>query len=245
MDALTLSVLLAIGFSLLLSIIQIMSKTQSFMSCLTGAWFIYLLIMTVGNIMTTLAVPYIIDTIRGDTTKAATAAPQHADAIKSPQDSLQTAAVDTAQTPLQVDEKAQESELEISSFIDSVPFKGFWYAVFGVFGFGFIIRKINLAFGENDIFTLNDWINKAQDNAEAAALEKKTDLEREKASNLAHKLKELPEAELNSHVMEILGSDMPQRLQDLATQANADPRLTKALALASGDYERASSIILK
>jgi hypothetical protein len=62
------------------------------------------------------------------------------------------------------------------------------------------------------------------------------------AITLALRLKNLPEKDLNTHILNILGSGQVHLLESEASQANADSQLIKALALAKGNYKSALAI---
>ncbi len=118
----------------------------------------------------------------------------------------------------------------------------FWYAFIGVFGFEVLVQKINVSFHDIGLLSINDWMNKARENAVGMAIEAQADANEKRAQTLAGKLRMLPEADLNAQVLNILG---PQRLDELngvAQQAGADSRFVKSLALAQEAPDRAGAI---
>lgn len=118
----------------------------------------------------------------------------------------------------------------------------FWYAFLGVFGFEAILKNVNLTFAGIGVLSINDWITKAKDAATADVIEADVWLKEQQAMTLAARLKVLPEKDLNTHVLNILGSGQVQWLEAEAAQAKADPQLIKALALAKGNYTSALAI---
>lgn len=186
MTDLGIAIVLAGALSVLIAAIEIPSKSKTDLkSCKTGSFGIYLVILIVGNISTTLLASTVIN-----------------------------AALE-----------------EANSFPGPV---WFWYAFVGVFGFEAILQNVNVTLFDNGVLSINDWISKARNNAIAKALTVHADAGERYALYLAEKIKMLPENELNAMVLQHLGADKVQELNDKATQAAA-PSLVKALALA---YER-------
>ncbi len=135
--------------------------------------------------------------------------------------------------------------LAASFFEDMVP-NGFppvvWYLVLGVFGFEMVLKRINVTFSGVGVLSLSEWITKAKEAAIADLVEAGIDENQAKVQSLADRLKELPEADLNAHVVTILGKEMPHELEEAAKAGKADPSLVKALTLAYTDFARASAI---
>lgn len=52
----------------------------------------------------------------------------------------------------------------------ALPFRWFWYAFLGVFGFEALLQNMNLTFFGKGVLSISDWIGKARDNAVASAV---------------------------------------------------------------------------
>ncbi|MFO1422140.1 MAG: hypothetical protein U1F70_00575 [Candidatus Competibacteraceae bacterium] len=118
----------------------------------------------------------------------------------------------------------------------------FWYAFIGVFGFEAILKNINVTFANIGVLSINDWITKAKDIAVADAIDVEVSNNQKAAMTLAGRLQMLPNDQLNAHVVNILGTKQLHLLEAEATQAGADPKLVKGLALAKGNYKSALAI---
>jgi hypothetical protein len=181
---------LASAFSVLIALIEITSKSKArFRDLLNTRFVLYVLILVLGNALTTLA---------------ASALP-----------------VLTTKIP-----------------------PAFWDSMIGVFGFEAVLQNINLTFSDKGVLTIHDWINKARDSAVATAIELQEDAKEQREQALAQRLKGLPEPELNAHVVNQIGNDALQELNERSKQLACDPQLLKALALAKADYRKASGIQL-
>jgi hypothetical protein len=91
------------------------------------------------------------------------------------------------------------------------------------------------------VLSINDWIIKARDSAEAAAIKAETDAAYDRAQILVQKLKTIPENQLNTYILTLLDKNAAE-LDEAARNAGADPVLYKALALAYGAPDKAAAI---
>jgi hypothetical protein len=211
----------AVFFSTLISFIEVMNRSKSDLrTCLTGAFFMYWLILGTGNTATTLLAVSPVESwfsgFIGDISS---------DATSTPTPSL-TPTPNSSEPP------------EPSGAI------WFWYAFIGVFGFEILLKNINLTFANIGVLSINDWISKALDNAAASAIESQTNSDTKQAQILANKLKLLPAQELNAQVINCLGANRLQELENTAQINGADPSLVKALALAYEAPDKAKAILI-
>lgn len=123
-----------------------------------------------------------------------------------------------------------------------LPFRWFWYAFLGVFGFEALLQNMNLTFFGKGVLSISDWIGKARDNAVASAVVAQTRETYSRAHQLADKLKALPVKELNAHVLNALGAARLKELEEDAAANKADATLIKALALAYEAPDKAAAI---
>jgi hypothetical protein len=211
----------AVFFSTLISFIEVMNRSKSDLrACLTGAFFMYWLILGTGNTATTLlAVSPVESWFSGSI------GDMSSDATSTPTPSL-TPTPNSSEPP------------EPSGAI------WFWYAFIGVFGFEILLKNINLTFANIGVLSINDWISKALDNAAASAIESQTNSDTKQAQILANKLKLLPAQELNAQVINCLGANRLQELENTAQINGADPSLVKALALAYEAPDKAKAILI-
>lgn len=113
----------------------------------------------------------------------------------------------------------------------------------GVFAFESVLKHANITVYGKGALTIEEWITKARDNAEARANAKEVQLITREQLDAAYKLKELPENELNTHVAYYLGAQVIEQLEAAAQQAQADPALYKAMTLASDKPENVRAIL--
>jgi hypothetical protein len=118
-------------------------------------------------------------------------------------------------------------------------------AVLGVFGFHAIIKNVNISIYGKGFLTLDDWINKARDNAIAAVIEHATRKDLQYVKSVADELMKLDASLLNSIVLLELGPKQVAELEAIATSANANVAMIKAFAIARKDPTRASAHIPK
>ncbi len=212
------AIVLAVAFSLLISVIEVayQSKARSVRLCCGSMWYsLYVLILILGNFATTLAAAAIMKpTILGRATAPATAPEPHSGAPIAP--------------PI------------------SAGLPWFWYAFVGVFAFEAVLQRVNVTFVDHGFLTISDWINKARDGAVASAIASQVDAQVKREQALASKLvqaQNLSDADLNTYVQNWLGPARVQELEQAAQANNANPRLAKAIALATGAYDRAATLL--
>ena len=121
--------------------------------------------------------------------------------------------------------------------------KGFWWALVGVFGFEAVLQNLNVTFFNKGMLSINEWITKAREHAVATTIETYADSGRKREQALANQLQSVPESELNAHILEVFDAEILQRLEEAAKAGGANPRIYKALALATQKPERARAII--
>lgn len=97
----------------------------------------------------------------------------------------------------------------------------FWFAFVGVFGFEVLLQNINLTFADKGVLTISDWINEARDPAVAAAVRAQATWESNRGQALAARLKTLPEAELNAHLLSVVSAAALKKRQDDAQASRA------------------------
>jgi hypothetical protein len=217
----------AVIFSTLISFIEVMNRSKSDLkACLTGAFFIYWLILGAGNTATTLLAVSPVErwfsNSNGDVGSDATSTPE----------------ISPSSNPTPTPSSTPSEPPKLSGTI------WFWYAFIGVFGFEILLKNINLTFANIGVLSINDWISKALDSAAASAIESQTSSDTQQAQKLANELKLLTDSDLNAQVLNSLGADRLKELQDTAQLNGADPRLTKALALAYEAPDKAAAILI-
>jgi hypothetical protein len=119
----------------------------------------------------------------------------------------------------------------------------FWYAFLGVFGFEVLLQNINVTFLNRGLLSISDWISKARDSTVAAALSAEANSGSKRAQLLANRLQNLDDADLNAQVLNLLGQSRLDELTRTANDMSANPKLTKALALAYEKYDKAKDIV--
>jgi hypothetical protein len=125
---------------------------------------------------------------------------------------------------------AAEAQQPIKKLVLNLPW--FWYAFLGVFGFSVLLKNMNVTFFRQGVLSINDWISKALERAVASAVKAQATANFHTAERMAGKLRALPEADLNAHVLNALGMARLKQLEKEARTTGADVALTKALALA-------------
>src|SRR5207248_2674452 len=114
---------------------------------------------------------------------------------------------------------------------------GYWgsfaAAFFGVFAFQGVLRNMNVTIFNKGVMTIQDWIAKASDSAVAAAIAKQARLDLARQRAIVERLMEMPIEEVNTYVLQLLGSNTGAALDEAARREHADKKLYKALELAS------------
>lgn len=231
MNDLYIAIGLAVALSLLICTIEIksQSKKATFRNCSTGSFWMYLLILAIGNTATTLLV-------------AATSAEYFA-SVPIPQASVVAKTEPSTQpaaTQVVGAEPSDATRARAARLLARLPW--FWYAFLGVFGFEVLLQNINITFLNRGLLSISDWISKARESAVADALESQIASGNLEAQILADRLRHLPPAELNAYVTNLLGSQRLNELNTSAQQNGADVGLIMALALAYEAADRAKSI---
>jgi hypothetical protein len=95
---------------------------------------------------------------------------------------------------------------------------------------------------DKGVLTIQGWINKARDSAVEAAVSRSVRKGRDLALAAASRLLELPNDQLNTHILQSFGpgSVAPGKA---AQDDSADPKYYKALELATKEPVKAASIV--
>ncbi len=205
---------LAAAFSILIGVIEMMSRSRAALSsCLTSATLTYLLILLVGNVATTMLA------------SVATADHFSERSISAVHESTHS--------------EEQADALEKRMLAGPV---WFWWAFIGVFGFEVLLQNVNISMFGQGVLSINDWINKARDNAVGAANENETNGNAQRTMKLAAKLRKVSDADLKAHVISALGTERLAEILASGESSDADLTLCMALAMAEDAYERAAAI---
>ncbi|MBL0742307.1 hypothetical protein [Chryseolinea lacunae] len=133
---------------------------------------------------------------------------------------------------------------------NSIALKGplwIWYTFIGVFGFEFLIQKINVTFLDHGLLSINDWIKDAKANAVAATLEKTAEglaseeikLALELHQQLAH-----DHGKLHTIVRHIIGEKLySNALLEIQGQPNISIELALANVAASVDKLKVRAVL--
>ncbi|HKL15969.1 MAG TPA: hypothetical protein VJ915_10070 [Balneolaceae bacterium] len=120
----------------------------------------------------------------------------------------------------------------------------FWYSVIGVFCFEAIIQNINITYSEKGVLTISDWISKAKDRAVAKVIEKNIEIDNDEIQLLSGKIQQMDESEINTHILDYLGSDRFEKLKILiAENPEINSSLIKSKALAQDAFDEISSVL--
>jgi len=120
----------------------------------------------------------------------------------------------------------------------------FWYSVIGVFCFEAIIQNINITYSEKGVLTISDWISKAKDRAVAKVIEKNIEIDNDEIQLLSGKIQKMEESEINTHILDYLGSDRFEKLKILiAENPEINSSLIKSKALAQDAFDEISSVL--
>jgi hypothetical protein len=116
------------------------------------------------------------------------------------------------------------------------------YSFLGVFAFHAIFKNINVTFGGKGFLTLEDYISKARDSAISATTESKLSNYNLKVQKVAQKLRRLTVLELNTHILQHLGQQRLNELDQIVAKQQTDEVFTKALAFATEKFKIAETI---
>jgi hypothetical protein len=103
----------------------------------------------------------------------------------------------------------------------------------GVFGFGAILRNMNVTFFDKGVLTIQDWIDVARNLAAGAAIESEATLKEKISSKLCDKLMKLSDADLNARLLAKFGGETIAKLDADAAKSNVNAKLYKALYYSS------------
>lgn len=117
------------------------------------------------------------------------------------------------------------------------------YAIVGTVGFEAILS--NLTFSTVGVnYSFRDRITKARDRAVEEALDRQIQMDNRQQQKCARSLRELvPEQDLNTHIITLLGGGRVIALEEQAEQENADPLGLKADVLAAQKSDEAAAIV--
>jgi len=214
---LRIAVAAALILTILIALIEILHSAKANRIPICLPFVLYFLILAVGNVLATLAAVSIVQKVALNSEKTEVA--------DSQPEALTNGA---AQSP------APAGPL------------WFWYAAVGVFAFEAVLQRINVTVADQGVLTINDWVRKARDRAVAAVVELEVNARGKMVKELTDKLnlnKDLSDADLNTYVQQFLGPSKVHEIEDLAKQNDANPRLAKALALATVAYDEASKLV--
>jgi hypothetical protein len=223
---LVIAIALAAALSLLISVIEVrhQSKVRSVaVSCRSIGFLLYFLVLLVGNVFTTWAAATIVSPYLGESqARGVNDDNSHKPRAEAPKNS------------------------EGATVLRSAGLSGFLYAFLGVFAFEAVLKRVNVTFVDQGVLTISDWINKARDDAVAGAIASQVDAQVKREQALALKLVQaggISDADLNTYVQNWLGPARVQELEQAAEASHANPRLAKAIALATGAYDRAATLV--
>ena len=168
---LSIAILLAIALSLLIAIIEIkLNSDADLLTCVSGFFLIYFLILGFGNSLTTLIA----------STSLTDYLPVENGGIADGANSLVS--------PGGAESLTNTNPAEKSALILPGP-RWLWYAFVGVFGFEVILKNMNLTLFGKGVLTINDWIQKARDVTVAGAIKSQTTKNVAHLNNLANTLR--------------------------------------------------------
>lgn len=198
--------------SVLLAIIEILyhAKVRDFRALFVPAVTLYILLLFIGNMATTIGSSSLVDQVIQENLPA-----------------------DSASEP-------GGEDVGFLHFLSKYPW--FWYAFIGVFSFHALLKNINVTFFDANVLTISEWLKKARDSAVASVVEVHAQRNKDKIENLAHKLTEIPDGDLNTQITAKLGAAKLAEINKAAEESAGNLKLAKALALAYNDYATALSI---
>jgi hypothetical protein len=133
------------------------------------------------------------------------------------------------------------ASLVVVKFPESLsPYYYLLCAFFGVFGFEAILKNTNITMFDNNVLTIQNWIEKALNGAAGAALEKQEDMKKILEAKIFAKLCRLSDTALNTRILQKMGEGIVPKLEALAQASNANPKEYKAYQLAAL-YSRSES----
>lgn len=225
MDDLTLAIILAAVLSFILALIEVQNESKAHLRAVLKSFlfWLYVLVLAIGNTASTLA-------------SASITSPYFAKiegAADSPVRSNQMEGADE-----QVDAEGGENQRGLQALLGV---RWFWYVFIGVFGFQGLIKRINITFADAGVLSIHDWIEKAKNIAAADAIESRVRADEARAAGYADVLKQLPIHELRAY---LLASGMDASgIEQRAADAGADIALTLALEFAIAAPEKARALV--
>lgn len=104
---------------------------------------------------------------------------------------------------------------------------------FGVFGFETILKNTNVTMFDRGVLTIQNWIEKALNSAAGASIERDESLKQYRDDKLCKKIMTFTEEEINTRILNKLGSGIVEKLDAAAKASGANTKQYKALQLVS------------
>lgn len=111
-------------------------------------------------------------------------------------------------------------------------------AFFGVFAFETVLKNTNITMFDKGVLTIQTWIEKALNFAAGASLDRLEKLKDREEEKRFDDLMKLPEVDLNTRILKLMGPGIVPKLEAEAKSDGADPKQYKALQLASNLRDR-------
>lgn len=214
-----------IVLTILICVIEIVwqSKTTEYLLAVSHtSFFFYLLIALVGNGITTFVATSVVRNIFAQK-PAEVPNPSTAKENKPPSTAE---ALSQAGLPLYV--------------------KGFFASFLGVFAFKVFLEQINVTFAGRGVLTIEEWITKARDAAEAGTIAHAVSVKIKRTVQLGQKIdanQKQTDQMLNTYADSWLGAGSANKLNQQAAANGGNGRLLISLALADGAYDRAVHLV--
>jgi hypothetical protein len=114
-------------------------------------------------------------------------------------------------------------ETQHSAFVDRQGNLVYFLSAFaGVFVLGLVFTNTNVSLFNKGVFVFQDWVTQARDPAVVSAINKQALLKRILQDKLKEEIRALPSDELQIDLLNHLGQDELQKLEQDATAANID-----------------------
>lgn len=133
---------------------------------------------------------------------------------------------------------------------DKIPggpfFTPMFYALFGVFAFETVLSNTNITVFEKGVLAFQEWTGKARDPAVSAVQKRQIQKESDRTDNLAKKLMGIPDATLNTYVLDAFGEPAKKLIEDIkesAARYGVDPKFYLALGFARSFPDRAAAAV--
>lgn len=118
-----------------------------------------------------------------------------------------------------------------------------WYTLTGVFGFTALLRNLDIKILSQSFLSFSEYLEKARDNATVSIVERAIEMENKASNRRAHKLRALPENDLNTLLLHTVGEDELASVEAIARTEHRDAHFLKALLLAQTDPVGADSLL--